>query len=73
MIDFNTSQLTWIVISSMTLGSAGYVKLDSNLREMDTKVAITQVRLDAMDQKLTELQKQLVRIEEKLDKKQGTK
>lgn len=57
----------------MTLGSAGYVKLDSNLREMDTKVAITQVRLDAMDQKLTELQKQLVRIEEKLDKKQGTK
>ena len=69
MIDFNTSQLTWIVIAACSAGGTGYLRMDSNVNDIDTKIAVTQTKLDAVDQKLADLQKQLSRIEDKLDKK----
>ena len=73
MIDFNTSQLTWIVISSMSVGGVGYIQMDDKVQQVDTRVAISQTKLQSVDDKLADLQKQLVRIEDKLDRRQGLK
>ena len=72
MIDFNTSQLTWIIVSTLSIVGAVYIKLDYYVQEIDTKVAVTQTKLLAVDDKLAALQIQLTRIESKIDK-QGTK
>jgi len=69
MIDFNTSQLTWIVIGACSVGGTGYLTLDSNFKEMKTKIEVMTVKAEQTNQKLEGLQKQLSRIEDKLDQK----
>ncbi len=73
MIDFNTSQLTWIVIGACSIGGTGYMTMNDNVKAVDTKVQIAAVKIQENNDKLAELQKQLLRIEEKLDKKQGSR
>jgi Trk-type K+ transport system membrane component len=69
MIDFNTSQLTWIVIGACSLGGTGYLTVNSNMANIDKKIEITNTKMDNMSDKFTELQTQLIRIEDKIDKK----
>lgn len=69
MIDFNTSQLTWIVIGACSLGGTGYLTVNSNMATIDKKVEITNTKMDNMSDKVAELQSQLSRIEDKLDKR----
>jgi hypothetical protein len=69
MIDFNASQLTWIVIGACSIGGTGYLTMDGKMKDVTSKVEITNVRLEAMNDKMAELSKQLVRIEDKLDKR----
>ena len=69
MIDFNTSQLTWIVIGACSLGGTGYLTVNSNMATIDKKVEITNTKMDNMSDKVVELQSQLSRIEDKLDKR----
>lgn len=69
MIDFNTSQLTWIVIGACSVGGTGYLTLDSNFKEMKTKIEVMTVKAEQTNQKLEGLQKQLSRIEDKLDQR----
>lgn len=73
MIDFNTSQLTWIVIGACSMGGTGYLTVDGKMQELDKKVEITNVKLDDVYSKMTDLQRQLVRIEDKLDNTRGRK
>jgi len=73
MIDFNASQLTWIVIGACSMGGTGYLTMDGKMKDLDTKVEITSVKMDAVKTDVAELRKQLTRIEDKLDKKQGSK
>jgi hypothetical protein len=73
MIDFNASQLTWIVIGACSMGGTGYLTMDSKMKELDTKVEITSVKMDSVKTDVAELRKQLTRIEDKLDNKQGSK
>jgi hypothetical protein len=73
MIDFNASQLTWIVIGACSMGGTGYLTMDSKMKELDTKVEVTSVKMDSIKTDVTELRKQLTRIEDKLDNKQGSK
>jgi outer membrane murein-binding lipoprotein Lpp len=73
MIDFNASQLTWIVIGACSMGGTGYLTMDSKMKELDTKVEVTSVKMDSIKTDVTELRKQLTRIEDKLDTKQGSK
>jgi len=73
MIDFNASQLTWIVIGACSMGGTGYLTMDGKMKELDTKIEISSVKMDNVKVDLAELHKQLVRIEDKLDKKQGLK
>ena len=73
MIDFNTSQLTWIVIGACSIGGTGYMTMNDNVKAIDTKVQVAAVKIQENNDKLIELQKALSRIEEKLDKKQGSR
>lgn len=69
MIDFNTSQLTWIVIGACSIGGTGYMSMNDSVKNIDTKVQVTQQKVVDMDSKVNELQKALDRIETKLDNK----
>jgi hypothetical protein len=73
MIDFNASQLTWIVIGACSMGGTGYLTMDGKMKELDTKIEISAVKMDSVKVSVESLQKQLNRIEDKLDKKQGSK
>ena len=69
MIDFNTSQLTWIVIGACSLGGTGYLSMDNTIKDMHTHIEVTRVRSEDMDKKLADLKTQLARIETKLDQR----
>lgn len=69
MIDFNTSQLTWIVIGACSIGGTGYLTLDGTIKEMHTKIEVMNVKTIEMDKKLEGLHDQLTRIENKLDQR----
>jgi len=62
MLDFTTQQLTWAVIGAVSIGGTGYLTLNSKVDEMATKVAVVAVQME-------NIQVQLNRIENKLDKK----
>jgi hypothetical protein len=72
MIDFNASQLTWIVIGACSIGGTGYLTIDSKMKDLDTKVEITQVKVQDTNERVVILQQQLTRMEDKLDRR-GTK
>jgi len=69
MIDFSTSQLTWIIVGACSLGGTGYLTVSSSMNALDKKVEITNVKAQAMDEKLTDLKTSLARIENKIDSK----
>jgi hypothetical protein len=72
MIDFNASQLTWIVIGACSIGGTGYLTIDSKMKDLDTKVEVTQVKVQDTNERVVLLQQQLIRIEDKIDRR-GTK
>ena len=67
MIDFSSSQLTWIVIGACSLGGTGYLNMNTSIEELDKKVAVSNVKAENANEKLSTLQVQLDRIEQKLD------
>jgi hypothetical protein len=67
MIDFSTSQLTWIVVGACSLGGTGYVTISSSMSQLDKKIEISNVRAESTNAKLASLQEQLNRIENKMD------
>lgn len=67
MIDFTTSQLTWIVVGACSLGGTGYLTMNSSVASLDKKIEISNTRAEASAEKLSLLQSQLDRIENKLD------
>ena len=73
MIDFNASQLTWIVIGACSMGGTGYLTMDTKMKDLDTKVQVTSVKMDDVKVSVEDLHKQLQRIEDKLDKTRGSK
>ena len=69
MIDFNASQLTWIVIGACSMGGTGYLTMDGKIKELDTKMEVNITKVDDVKVSMNELRSQLTRIEDKLDKK----
>ena len=67
MIDFTTSQLSWIVIGACSIGGTGYLTMNNNVASLDKKIEISNTKAEATAEKLTVLQAQLDRIENKLD------
>ena len=72
MIDFNTSQLSWIVVGALGLGGTGYMTMNDNVKMIDKKVEVTHIKVEDTNSRLVELQRQLTRMEDKLDRR-GTK
>jgi len=69
MIDFTSSQLTWIVIGACSLGGTSYVTMKTSIEDLDKKVVVINVRAEGANEKLVALQSQLTRIENKLDER----
>lgn len=69
MIDFSPAQLTWIVIGACGIGGSGYLGIESKMQDMSIQVQVTNVKVVEMADKVADLKSQLVRIEDKLDKK----
>jgi NADH:ubiquinone oxidoreductase subunit B-like Fe-S oxidoreductase len=67
MIDFTTSQLTWIVVGACSLGGGGYLTMTSTVGDLDKKIEVSNARAEAMNEKLSSLKSQLDRIEDKID------
>jgi NADH:ubiquinone oxidoreductase subunit B-like Fe-S oxidoreductase len=67
MIDFTTSQLTWIVVGACSLGGGGYLTMTSTVGELDKKIEVSNARAESMNEKLSSLKSQLDRIEDKID------
>ena len=71
MIDFTTSQLTWIVVGACSLGGGGYLTINSSIASLDKKIEVSNTRAEATQEKISLLQSQLDRIENKLDSRGG--
>jgi hypothetical protein len=69
MIDFNASQLTWIVIGACSMGGTGYLSMNTKIDDLDKKVAVSINTTEHTISSLEELKKSLIRIEDKLDRK----
>ena len=61
MIDFNTSQLTWIVIGACSIGGTGYITMDKQIQEITTKLEVTNKQ---MEHNNNQLEKLIVRMED---------
>lgn len=73
MIDFTSSQLSWIFIGACSIGGTGYITMDNKLADMDKKVAIVQVKAEASEKTLNELKVQLDRVEHLLTTNRGSR
>ena len=60
-MEFTLKQLSWIVVGSLGIGGTGYMSMNNKIDELSTKVAIVHTQV-------SNLTKQLDRIEEKLAK-----
>lgn len=69
MIDFNATQLTWILVGACSLGGTGYVSMNGKIDDLDKRVAVTVNSMEHTNKSLDELKVQLTRIEDKMDNK----
>jgi len=67
MIDFTTKQLSWIVISAITIGGGGYIALSTKVDNIDKQLAVAVNSSDNAYKAMDKIEKQLIRIEDKLD------
>ena len=67
MIDFTTSQLSWIVVGALSLGGTGYMTMNQKIDNLSEKVSVTNANMDNTNKSLGQLQKQIDRIENKID------
>lgn len=68
MIDFTTSQLSWLLVSAVTIGGGGYMTMNGKVDDLDKKLAVSVNTTESMSKSMDRLEKQLNRIEEKLDR-----
>lgn len=71
MIDFTSSQLSWILIGACSIGGTGYITVDNKIAQMDTKMAVVQTKAEASEKTLNEVKAQLDRVEQLLIKSKG--
>lgn len=69
MIDFSTKQLSWLIVSFATVGGGGYMTLNQKVEEIDKKLAVSIVGSENTKEMMGKIEKQLIRIEDKIDRK----
>ena len=67
MIDFSTQQLSWIVVGALGIGGTGYMTMNEKIDNLDTKVSVNNANMDNNIKALDQIQKQIDRIENKID------
>jgi peptidoglycan hydrolase CwlO-like protein len=67
MIDFSTQQLSWIVVGALGLGGTGYITMNEKIDKLDIKVSVVNANQENIIKNLDSYQRQLERIEEKID------
>jgi hypothetical protein len=71
MMEFTSSQLSWILIGACSIGGTGYITVDNKIAQMDTKMAVVQTKAEASEKTLNEVKLQLDRVEQLLIKSKG--
>ena len=61
MVDFNTSQLTWIIIGACGIGGTGYMTIDKQIQQMSTKLEVSNNQLEHNN---NQLEKLILKVEE---------
>ena len=69
MIDFTSTQLSWIVVSMATIGGTGYVTMNQKIDDLDKKLAVVITSTTYNEKAISELKTQLDRIETKITKR----
>ena len=69
MIDFNTSQLTWIVIGACSIGGTGYITMDKQIQEITTKLEVTNKQMEHNNSQLEKLITKMEDLNKILDNK----
>ena len=69
MIDFNTQQLSWILIGAISMGGTSYLTVNGKIDDLDKKVAITNNNTEHVIKSIEEFKVQLTRVEDKLENK----
>jgi hypothetical protein len=69
MINFSTEQLSWIVVGALGIGGTGYMTMNEKIDNLNTTVGITNANLNNTQKHLEQMQDQLIRIENKIDRK----
>lgn len=67
MIDFTTKQLSWVVVTALGIGGGGYVTMNNKVDEIDKKLAVAINSSDNTTRAMEKIEKQLIRIEDKID------
>jgi hypothetical protein len=66
MIEFTTSQLSWLIVGATSIGGTGYLSMNNKVENLNSKVVAVTVHLENQEKAMDRIQKQLERIEEKL-------
>jgi hypothetical protein len=69
MIDFNTQQLSWIVIGAISMGGTSYLTVNNKIDDLDKKMAVTINNTEHVVKSIDEFKVQLTRVEDKLENK----
>lgn len=69
MIDFTSKQLSYIVLSIAGVGGGGYLTMNTKVDEIDKKLAVSIANNEHNIRSMEKIEKQLIRIEDKLDRK----
>ena len=73
MIDFTSTQLSWILIGACSIGGTGYITMDNKIVEMDKKLSVAYNTIENSNRIIAQMGDQLLRIEEKLDRQTRNK
>lgn len=69
MVDFTSTQLSWIVLGACSIGGTGYISMNDKIDALNNKITITTTVMDNNQKNMEQLHKQLERIEEKIDRR----
>lgn len=61
MIDFTSTQLSWIVIAACSIGGTGYMTVNDKIENLDKKVAVS---INTIENNNKQLEKLIVKMED---------
>lgn len=68
-MEFSIKQLSWIVIGALGIGGTGYISMSGKIEDLDKRLSVVYTHMDYQSKTLEKLSDQLIRIENKLEKK----